>query len=105
MKTEESPYVPIRVLMFLQVVSDIQRGFVTTYGLFLRGRIKRGSLSINRDYVFGQGIIDVVVIEEKLAIYPRIIVDEELVQYACGINFYTQREIDGIIPIENNPFC
>ena len=71
METGESSYEPVRVLTFLQDVSDIQRGFIAGYGLFLRGGIKRGTLSVNSDYIFGQGLIDVVEIEENIAIYPR----------------------------------
>ncbi len=101
MEAGESSYEPMRILAFLQVVSDIQRGFVTGYGLFLRGGIKRGCLSMNSDYVFGQGLIDVVEIEEKEAIYPRIIVDEKLAQYVRGISFHSQEQMDEAVRIAN----
>lgn len=101
METTNSPFEPMRVLFFLQVISDIQRGFVIGYGLFLRGGVKRGKMSMNADYVFGQGLIDTVELEEKIAIYPRIIVDEELYDYAVGIHYYTQEEIHWGIPIED----
>lgn len=93
MEVTKSPFECMRVLLFLQVISDIQRGFITDHGLFLRGGVKRGSMSINNDYVFGQGLIDVVEMEEKIAIYPRVVVDEDIAKYVIGNNFCTQTEI------------
>lgn len=69
-----------RLLALLKLSADIQRNFITRYGLFLRGGITKGAISFNDDYVFGQGIIDAVDLEGK-ANYPRIIIDEQLI--AC----------------------
>lgn len=100
METSDNPFEPIRILSFLQIVSDIQRGFVTDYGLFLRGGIKKGYIAINDNYVFGQGLIDAVEMEEKNAKYPRIIIDEDIVKKLFAI-IYTKEEIEKVTTIEN----
>lgn len=100
METSDKPFELLRILSFIQIISDIQRGFVTDYGLFLRGGIKKGDLSINDDYVFGQGLIDAVEMEEKDALYPRIIIDEAIVKYIFTIE-YSQEEYEKVSIIEN----
>jgi len=92
MEATSSPFEQARILAFFQIVSDIQRGFVTEYGLFVRGGILKGELSFNDDYVFGKGLIDVVTIEEKRAIYPRIIITAELMTLLQGNPFFTDEE-------------
>ncbi|MBR5717520.1 MAG: hypothetical protein IKX16_00700, partial [Clostridia bacterium] len=42
-----------RLLALLKLSADIQRNFITRYGLFLRGGITKGAISFNDDYVFG----------------------------------------------------
>ena len=85
----DSPVEPVRVLTFLQIVADIQCGFVTEYGLFVRGGIKKGSLSFNEDYGFGQGLIDVVAMEEG-AQFPRILIAPDLLAFLQQNHFYSQ---------------
>ena len=75
----------------MQIIADIQRGFVTEYGLFVRGGIKKGPLSFNDDYVFGQGLIDVVAMEEG-AQFPRIVISPDLLAFLKRNHFYTQEE-------------
>ena len=81
----------LRLLTFLKIISDIQRSFILDYGLFVRGSIVKGRLSFNEFYVFGQGLIDAVEIEET-AIYPRIIISEELVNYFLTNAFLREEE-------------
>lgn len=99
METSEKQFEPMRLLAFLKSVSDIQRGFVTEYGLFVRGGVIKGMLSLNSDYVFGQGLIDVVYLEET-AIYPRIVIDEALILYLAREHF---NSYDAICAILNTP--
>ena len=87
----------IRLMAFLQIVADIQRGFVNEYGLFVRGGILKGELSFNDDYVFGKGLIDVVNIEERVAIYPRIVIAADLIAYLQENPFYTQEDYTRVV--------
>ena len=84
LKTESTNIEIAKVLTFISIIAEIQRKFTTEYGLFLRGGITKGSLSFNADFVFGQGLIDTVELEEK-AIYPRIIFSTEILDYLSDL--------------------
>lgn len=89
-----------RFLAFLAIIADIQRNFVLRYGLFLRGGITIGELSFNEDFVFGQGLIDAVALEEK-AIYPRIIMDESVLKYVFQPHFVKEDDLEKACKVEN----
>ena len=89
----------IRLLAFLQIIADIQRGFVNGYELFVRGGILKGQVSFNSDYVFGKGLIDVVQMEGK-AQYPRIVIAKELVSFLKELQLYSQDEYEQAVRIE-----
>ncbi len=88
-----------RFLAFLSIVADIQRNFILNYGLFLRGGITIGSLSFNEDFIFGQGLIDAVELEET-AVYPRIVVSEAALSFIRQLHFVKQSDLDRACDIE-----
>lgn len=100
METSEAQHEQPRLFQFIQIVADIQRGFVNDYGLFVRGAIAKGALSYNDDYVFGQGLIDVVEME-KVAQYPRIVIATSLADFLWAYHACTQDEYNRAIEIEN----
>lgn len=79
----------LRLLAFFQIVADIQCGFVNDYALFVRGGICKGTLSFNENYVFGQGLVDVVTMEAR-AKYPRIIISDDLIEMLGDNRFVSQ---------------
>ena len=87
----------LRFLAFLNVVSMIQRGFISECGLFLRGGILRGDISIEDEYVFGEGLIEAVNLESRISIYPRIVVDRNLVN---GFNDLIDPVVNKVTDIE-----
>lgn len=89
-----------RFLAFLTIVADIQRNFILKYGLFLRGGITIGELSFNEDFVFGQGLIDAVALEEA-AIYPRIIMGQAVLSCVSQLHFIRESDLDRACDIEN----
>lgn len=89
-----------RFLAFLTIVADIQRNFILEYGLFLRGGITIGELSFNEDFVFGQGLIDAVALEEA-AIYPRIVMGQAVLSYVSQLHFIRQDDLDRACGIES----
>ena len=99
MEALNEPIEQVRLISFLQIVSDIQRGFIIDYGLFVRGGICKGKLSINDDYIFGQGLIDVVSMEDS-AQFPRIIIDPKLITFLRQNLFFTQEEYDRALTID-----
>lgn len=82
----------VRLLAFMATVADIQLNFILQYGLFLRGGITKGTLSFNEEFVFGQGLIDVVGMEEQ-AKYPRIIISQNIINYMTTPHFVTQDDL------------
>lgn len=88
-----------RFLAFLSIVADIQRNFILQYGLFLRGGITISTLSFNEDFIFGQGMIDAVALEEH-AVYPRIIMDQSVLDYVLQPHFVKQADLDRACEIE-----
>lgn len=89
-----------RFLAFLTIMADIQRTFILKYGLFLRGGITIGKLSFNEDFVFGQGLVDAVELEET-AIYPRIIMGKPVLDYVLQPHFVKQADLNRACDIEN----
>jgi membrane-associated HD superfamily phosphohydrolase len=88
-----------RLISFISIVAEIQRGFILQCGLFLRGGIVIGDISFNNDYVLGQGLVDAVDSEEK-AVYPRIIVSRKLVEFLSQNTSYTKEEAEKAISLE-----
>lgn len=95
----EVPFERVRLLAFIIMVAEIQRGFITQCNLFVRGGIIKGMLSINPDYVFGKGLIDAVTMEEK-AVYPRIEIASEIVNLLYTVSSYTREEGEQAVAIE-----
>lgn len=89
-----------RFLAFLAIVADVQRNFILQYGLFLRGGITIGTLSFNDDFVFGQGLIDAVALEEK-AVYPRIIIGKTVMDYVLQAHFVKPEDLRRACEIED----
>ncbi len=89
-----------RIITFMMIVSEIQRKFITEYGLFLRGGFTKGKISINNDYIFGEGLIEAVKMEETTT-HPRIAISEKIISFLEQIQLYTEEEADRAISIEN----
>jgi hypothetical protein len=53
-------------------------------GILVRGAIVRGKLIHEEQKVFGPALIEAYTLESKAALYPRIILDRELVEAAGG---------------------
>lgn len=99
MEALDGPIEQIRILAFLQIVADLQRGFVTEYGLFVRGGIRKGPISFDLDYVFGKGLIEVVEMENK-AQFPRIVIDKDLFTILTTNHLFSKEDGEEAIRIE-----
>lgn len=89
-----------RIITFMSIINSIQRGFITECGLFLRGGFTKGKMSINDDYIFGEGLIKAVELEEK-TVHPRIAVSDEIIKILANNTLYSQEELNNAISIEN----
>jgi nitroreductase len=68
-----------QLLMTLQFeLSEIQhiQANLATRGIFVRGAVTRGPIYINDEIVFGPALVHAYELEQKAAIYPRIVFDE-----------------------------
>lgn len=88
-----------RAIFFLEIISEIQRDFIINHNLFLRGGITLGNVSYNEDYIFGDGLIEAVNIEET-TVYPRIVLSKSLFLLLSNIMSYTSEEGEKAITIE-----
>lgn len=100
METSSTPMEYLRFLTFIAIVADIQRNFILQYDLFLRGGITIGTLSFNNDFIFGQGLIDAVSLEES-AKYPRIIIGKTVLDYVLQTHFVKSEDLKKACEIEN----
>ncbi len=64
---------------FVEFISKIQYTLLTE-GILIRGGISTGTLYHSAKYLFGSAIISAYQLESEKAIYPRIIIDEKLIQ-------------------------
>jgi len=62
------------------VVTNFQFFAFVNHGWLLRGGIVQGPLYLDDDIVWGKALVTSYYLEDTLAIYPRIIVDEQLHQ-------------------------
>lgn len=74
----ESYYNNENVKRLCSIASRMQEMFLKRYGILFRGSITKGQLYIDDKFVFGQGIIDAYMLENNLALYPRIIIDKKI---------------------------
>jgi len=65
----------IPLVYFLRLVASIQRVFFEGFHLIVRGGITKGFLYLTKDLVGGKALIDAVEFENT-AVYPRIVVDD-----------------------------
>lgn len=66
-----------RLLMFVMLVAYIQRRCLRECGILLRGGITQGEMLFNSEFVFGEGVINAVEMEET-AKHPRVAVSKEV---------------------------
>lgn len=90
----------MRFLTFIAIIADIQRNFILQYDLFLRGGITIGALSFNNDFIFGEGLINAVALEET-AKYPRIIMGKTVLDYVLQTHFVKSEDLRKACEIEN----
>ena len=77
LKITNSPLEIIRVLTFLQVVAELQRGVLFNQGLLLRGGVAAGEFYSDETLIMGPALIKAVELE-KTGCYPRILIDDSI---------------------------
>jgi hypothetical protein len=67
------------ILSCLQAVFWLQRGLLSL-GVRTRGGICRGSIFHNSNFVFGEAMVRAYRLESRVAVFPRVVIDEEIVE-------------------------
>ena len=98
-KTDDVQYEKARITLFFLAIANIQRGMIVDYGLFVRGGICTGELSINPDYVFGNGLIKAVDIEENTK-FPRIQIQDDFMKQYLYMRSYSEEQAELALQIE-----
>lgn len=84
-------------------IKDIATIFMSD-GILFRGGITLNKLAISEIMVWGEGLVEVVKIEEQLAIYPRIVISQRLLdrfqesglsEWECEEKFHFLCDSDG----------
>jgi len=76
----------------VEILQNIQHELTIMHGLFIRGGLIKGQLYAGKNFVYGKGLINAYEIEDKLSVYPRIVVDRQLLNellslfpYECSV--------------------
>ena len=62
---------------FIKIIAHYQMG-MALHGYFIRGGLTIGSLYMDNDIIFGKALIDSHKLESKIAINPRIVLDDKV---------------------------
>lgn len=73
---DTSLYDSVKMIIFF--LSFLQFNAFLLYSLTLRGCVLVGKLYIDKNFVYGSGIVDAYKGENELALYPRIIIEKKL---------------------------
>jgi hypothetical protein len=80
-----------RISMELRNLCEMQLDLARKDGIFMRGAVSHGDLFMDGDYVFGPGLVRSYELAEKVAVFPRIILDPDLIK---EVNRATGKEPD-----------
>ncbi len=79
----------IDFLSNFNIIATYVRGFqsiMMSKGFYLRGGISIGSYYSDENIIFSKGLINAYTLESKVAIYPRVIIDELIINKILGYN-------------------
>ena len=88
----EENYIPL-----ILIIGMIQALFITN-DLFIRGSLCYGDLYYDDEFIYGKGLINAYKLESKLAIFPRIIIDNS---FFSGVTNITNKSIQEKISSNN----
>lgn len=75
---ENGAFEVFRIMAFLNQICDFQKGLCLEHKIFIRGAIVKDKAYLSEHTIQGPGIIKAASMEEKDAVYPRIIIDKSI---------------------------
>lgn len=101
-----------QIIGVINIVWSLQFWALVQFGLFLRGGITVGELFINKDIVWGTGLIEAYNMENRLAVFPRVIVSKTvLARYnessdkTINIEAFVDKDLDGMWFVDYMSAC
>jgi hypothetical protein len=92
-----------QIISITNLISSIQFHALMYFEFLTRGDITIGELSIDSTVVWGTGLIEAYSIENRLAIYPRIVVSRKLlneyeshIQESLNLYAFIKEDFDGL---------
>lgn len=86
-----------QIKAFSIFISVLQEFALLNYGFLMRGGITVGELEVSNNIVWGPALVEAYEMENKLAIYPRIIVSKKFIDlYPLQIKPFFNRDSDGL---------
>ena len=73
------PITELNYPLFIDLIAQLQYSLFTK-GILIRGGISYGKLYHDENYLFGKGLIKAYLFESEYADYPRILVDNDLIE-------------------------
>jgi hypothetical protein len=70
----------ISLMMELKVLSTLQCRLACLKGILIRGGISLGNIFVNDEFIFGPAFVEAYSLGEKLAVFPRVIIDPEVIR-------------------------
>lgn len=71
-------YFNVKILQtIVSHVAELQTHLLLRYEATIRGAIIKGNVYFDKNFVFGEGLIQSYIYENDLAIYPRMLIDNE----------------------------
>lgn len=92
LKTNDE-FVNFRLLITLvRNMNHLQRNLMGQYNILIRGCITQGVLFCMNGFLYGSGLVKAYNLEDKIAVYPRIIIDKECIvmieKYKTDYSYY-----------------
>ena len=81
---------------FFNVVNEIESTMINMNHSFVRGAVVIGNVHFEENFVLGEALLKAYEIESKIAIFPRIVIDETVFEYfQKGFPFF-KKDFDGV---------
>lgn len=94
-KVNFSEYYALKI--FSQLMQKVQVKLLMNFKILLRGGITKGEFFVDNQIVFGEGLIKAVTLEEKVAKFPRVVIDRDA--FANAVEDLIE---EGLLNIDND---
>lgn len=64
------------------IMQILQCSMISLNKIFIRGSIVKGKLYCDKNFVYGEGLINAYTLENNIAVYPRILIQKEIIDEA-----------------------